>query len=183
MAAAAAAGAPPEAPQHWAQADKDMFAALPAEARAPFLTLCKRMEAGFTKKLTRAAQLERDFRVFAEKGYSTPGIINAWVELAVRLEIAEQAEANDEQFAAGQQQIENFANEVDDNGRLAHPFYREVEAEMTGLAELDRAMGKAPDLADLYHRAVSVNPTVREKQLALQRARRPPTSGASGPRY
>lgn len=56
-----AAPAAVEAPVHWSQSDKEKFGSLPAEARAPFLDLYKRMEAGFTPKLQRGAQLERDY--------------------------------------------------------------------------------------------------------------------------
>ena len=50
-----------EVPQHWAQADKDLIAKLPAEHRQAVVDRYKAIEAGYTPKLMRAAELEKQF--------------------------------------------------------------------------------------------------------------------------
>jgi hypothetical protein len=260
----AAAGARPggtaEAPAHWSDADKAQFNALPEPARGPFLDLYKRMESGFTPKLQRGAQLERDYgeldrlvftpeqrQIVAARRLTPVQLINSWADverglggqnavlknqivariihgygvdpaavaeilhqlrgfapaaggdqawmsgaggngaappaanqtgvdpvLQQRLQALEnrtqQAEA--ERIAAAQraagEQIQNFANEKDGEGQLTHPFFAELEAEMTSLAHFERSQGRTPVLQDLYDRALWANPSTREKQLALQ---------------
>lgn len=81
-----------EAPQHWSAADRQKFAGIPAEHRGLFLDLYKRMEAGFTPKLQRGAQLERDWapveQLFAphqealrQRGTTPAALINAWASV------------------------------------------------------------------------------------------------------
>lgn len=85
-----------EAPVHWPVADREKFAALPAEARSMVLDFQKKMEAGFTPKLMRLSQYERDFQgvpeIFApyaeemrQRGVTPAHFINTWanVELAL----------------------------------------------------------------------------------------------------
>ena len=91
-----ATGAPAEvrAPEHWSAADKAKFAGLPAAARGAFLEMYTRMEAGFTPKLQRGAQLERDYgdldraiftpdqrQILTQKGLTPTQIINAWADV------------------------------------------------------------------------------------------------------
>jgi hypothetical protein len=96
-AAAAAAGAPGEAPAHWSAEDKAMVAGLPPEHRAAVVDRFKRMEAGFTPKLQRAAALERDFgeveQMFAphraamqQAGWTVPQLIKAWGDVEQQLQ-------------------------------------------------------------------------------------------------
>ena len=241
---------------------------MPEAARGPFLNLYKRMEAGFTPKLQRGAQLERDYgeldrlvftpeqrQIVAARGLTPVQLINSWADverglgaqptpqmtpaqvaqvaalktqivariihgygvdpaavadvlhqlrgfapatggdqrlpapaagngaaaptqvdpvLQQRLEALEtrtqQAEAEriaSANRAAGEQ-IQNFANDKDGEGQLTHPFFAELEAEMTSLAHFERSQGRTPVLQDLYDRALWANPSTREKQLALQ---------------
>lgn len=81
-----------DAPVHWSAADKEKFAGLPADAKAPFLDLYKRMEAGFTPKLQRLSEYERNyqgvpelFAPYAEQLRqmgATPGhIIQRWAQV------------------------------------------------------------------------------------------------------
>jgi hypothetical protein len=254
--AAAAAPAPArpavagDAPAHWSDADKAQFNALPAPARAPFLELYKRMESGFTPKLQRGAQLERDYgeldrsvftpeqrQILNAHGFSPTWMVNAWADIerglcgqssAVKNEIVgrmihhygvdaagvadvvhqlrgfapagggdrgavaanggampgavptavdpalyqrlQALENRDiaERYRAAGDQIQTFANEMRD-GQLRHPFFAELEAEMTSLAQFDRTQGRAPVLEDLYDRALWATPSTREKQQAAQR--------------
>jgi hypothetical protein len=67
-----------------------------------------------------------------------------------------------------ERQIAEFANAKDADGGLVHPFFAEVEQDMAGLAQLDRAQGQTPVMQDLYDRAVWARPSTREKLLASQ---------------
>ena len=75
-----------------------------------------------------------------------------------------------QQAAAAQaaEEIRRFTEAKTEAGAPAHPYFAEVEADMTRLAQTDRAAGLAPTLADLYERAIWSNPTVRAKMLAAQ---------------
>lgn len=65
--------------------------------------------------------------------------------------------------------VQDFKEAKTDDGKLAHPYYDEVEQDMIKLAQADIRSGTQPDLEDLYNRAIWSNPTVREKLLAAQR--------------
>jgi hypothetical protein len=145
------------------------------------------MEAAFTRKLQRGAQLERDYgeldravfgpeqrRILAAQGQTVPEKIREWLERLENDERARALAAEQERIAATRRQIADFAAQIDENGELSHPFFCEVETEMMHLALIDRALGKRPDvadlcpiLADLYDRAVWANRATREKQLVL----------------
>ena len=64
--------------------------------------------------------------------------------------------------------IRNFASMRGDDGKLSHPFFGEVQADMTRLAQADLAGGVQPDLQSLYDRAVWANPVIRSKMLAQE---------------
>jgi hypothetical protein len=81
-----------EAPKHWSAADKETLAALPKEARAPFIEFYKRIEAGFQPKLRRAAELEKQFsgaaEVFApyadalrQRNQTPSDVVRAWASV------------------------------------------------------------------------------------------------------
>lgn len=85
-----------EVPQHWPQADKDMVAALPSEHRAMvverFDVFKRNIERGFTPKLERAAEVERQFggasEIFApyqealrQSGRTPSDYIRAWASV------------------------------------------------------------------------------------------------------
>lgn len=226
-----------EAPAHWSQADKEWLAAFPAEHQTAVLNRFKQMEAGFTPKLQRLAQYEREYQgvpelfvPFAEQmrqANITPAhVINAWYQaekdlkegrgpqrvaniikaygvdpgevarlltdpapaapqqhqqvqlppaLQEKLDRLERndfertARAQQEGLSRAQQQIDTFANQRDDKGNLAHPFFADIEEDMRALAQVDLAAGRPPDLSNLYDRAVYANPTTRSKLLALQK--------------
>ncbi len=48
-------------PQHWSAADKEMIASLPKEHQAKVVDRYKAIEAGFTPKLQRLSQMEKEF--------------------------------------------------------------------------------------------------------------------------
>jgi hypothetical protein len=97
--AAAAPEAKPvsaEVPQHWSQADKDLVAALPAEHQAKVIERFKAIEAGFTPKLQRAAQIEREWAPAAEvfapymnqlrsAGQTPSDVVKAWAAIEIDL--------------------------------------------------------------------------------------------------
>jgi len=87
-----------EPPGNWSAEDQNAFNTLPAEAKQPFLSMYKRMEAGFTRKLQRGSQLEKDYgeidqeifhpaqrEVIQRWGKTVPEVIRAWhsVEMAL----------------------------------------------------------------------------------------------------
>lgn len=80
-----------------------------------------------------------------------------------------QAETEAAAYRSAGDQIAAFANEADEQGQLKHPFFAELEADMTGLAQIDRMQGKTPVLQDLYDRALWANQSTRERHLAAQR--------------
>jgi hypothetical protein len=232
-----------EVPQHWAQADKDMVAALPPEHRAKVVERYKAIEAGFTPKLMRAAEIEKRYggadEIFAphadwmkQRGIGPADVIRAWYSVerdfqsgpekgaqviarliqnykidpgavaailqgqiaaapppavsadhpngelppavAARIQALEEREnaraaaQQNQATAATQARLDTFAAEKDGAGNLAHPYFAELESDMTALARLDLAQGKTPDLADLYERAAYANRETRQKLLSAQ---------------
>ena len=73
------------------------------------------------------------------------------------------AAAQQAQLANAQGQLSAFADEKGADGRLAHPYFADVQADMTRLAHADLASGVRPDLNSLYERACWSNPAVRAK--------------------
>lgn len=85
---------PDEPPKNWSAEDREMFGRLPEAARAPFLGMYKRMEAGFTRNLQRGAYLEREYgeienniftrenrQAIAAKGATIPQVVRAWADV------------------------------------------------------------------------------------------------------
>ena len=91
----------------------------------------------------------------------------------------QQAQALQQQQAVQQarvaqttQTLHAFQTEVDDEGNLAHPYFGEVEQDMTRLAQADLAAGVQPELNSLYERAIWSNPIVRQKIQEAEAAHR-----------
>jgi hypothetical protein len=81
-----------EVPQHWSQADKDWVVSLPPEHRSKAVERFKAIEAGFTPKLMRAAEIEKRYggaeEIFAphleflkQRGQVPADIIRAWASV------------------------------------------------------------------------------------------------------
>ncbi len=66
------------------------------------------------------------------------------------------------------EQVRQFRDAKTEAGDAAHPYFDEVQEDMTRLAQADVASGKTPDINDLYERAIWANSTVRAKVLAAQ---------------
>ena len=67
--------------------------------------------------------------------------------------------------------ISDFKTATDEKGDLRHPYYDELEQEMTTLAVSYQASGRPlPDLPQLYEQAVWANPSTRQALLATQKA-------------
>ena len=64
--------------------------------------------------------------------------------------------------------ISQFKSEMDIHGKPKHPYFDELESDMAQLAQVDIASGKAPDLSELYEKAMWSNSTVRSKLLQSQ---------------
>ena len=89
--------------------------------------------------------------------------------------------AQQAQLANAQGQLSAFVNEKGADGTLAHPYYADVEQDMTRLAQSDLASGVRPDLNSLYERACWGNPAVRAKLIeADNRAKVAAAKRASG---
>lgn len=91
-----------EPPAHWSAADKEKFNAIPAEGRAHFLDMYKRLEGWYTPKLQRLTQLENDYGPVAElfkphseslkqQGKTPAHIIQAWASVEQGLMAAKSA--------------------------------------------------------------------------------------------
>ena len=80
----------------------------------------------------------------------------------------QQHAAQEAQVARATREVEAFRDAKDDAGNLAHPYFADVEADMTRMAQADLAAGVQPDLRTLYERATWANPTVRGKLQAAQ---------------
>jgi hypothetical protein len=87
---------PVDVPQHWSQADKDLIAALPKEHQAKVVDRYKAIEAGFTPRLQRAAEIERQYQgamqIFephlpglAQRGQTPSDVIRAWAAIETDL--------------------------------------------------------------------------------------------------
>jgi transcriptional regulator of acetoin/glycerol metabolism len=72
--------------------------------------------------------------------------------------------------AAVNSQMDVFINEKDETGQLKHPYFSELERDMTMLAQTMLSQGMQPTIADLYQRAVYANPETRSKLLAANQA-------------
>lgn len=66
------------------------------------------------------------------------------------------------------EQIRLFKEAKTEAGQLAHPYYDEVELDMTRLAQAEVASGQVPVLQTLYDTAIWANPTVRAKLQSAQ---------------
>jgi hypothetical protein len=252
-----------EPPAHWSAADKEIIAKLPAELRGDVVDRWKRMEAGFTPKLQKLAQMEKEFgpavEIFAphmdslrQRGQTPSDVVKIWAQVETGLigaRMAAQSGRSDPQALAAtdggaqivariiqaynidpgvvashlqnamqqqpqggngaangqngtryaadpalvqeiqgikqqlgawqqqettqrigqaQNQIEQFANEKNADGTLKHPFFSDLEDDITQMAAFERSQGKPIDLSALYERAVWATPSTRE-QLVSQR--------------
>jgi hypothetical protein len=81
-----------DVPAHWSQADKDLVAKLPAEHRQAVVDRYKAIEAGFTPKLMRAAELEKQFgaaeevfkpyaEVLRQRNQTASDVVKAWASV------------------------------------------------------------------------------------------------------
>lgn len=110
-----------------------------------------------------------------------PPALEPWVkELADLRDWRQQKEAESQRQAQQQQQqefaristeVEAFRGATDKDGKTPlHPHFDEVEKDMVHLAQVARARGEKPTLAQLYETAVWANPSTRAKALAAAQA-------------
>lgn len=66
------------------------------------------------------------------------------------------------------QALDAFADQTNDDGSKAHPYFDEVINDIMLEFQLDRSQGKQPELPDLYERACWRNTSVRQKMLEAQ---------------
>lgn len=72
------------------------------------------------------------------------------------------------QAAQAEEQVRQFREATTEAGQMAHPYYAEVETDMTRLAQAELASGNTPVLQTLYETAIWANPTVRAKLQSAQ---------------
>lgn len=65
-------------------------------------------------------------------------------------------------------EVETFRNERGQDGKLSHPYFGEVEAEMRKLAQADINAGVQPEIKSLYDRACWSTPAVRDRLILAQ---------------
>lgn len=81
-----------EPPAHWSQADKEWVSGLPAEHRASVVERFKAIEAGFTPKLQKLSQFEKEYGgasellspyrdIWAQQGRTASDAIKIWASL------------------------------------------------------------------------------------------------------
>lgn len=258
--ASATSAAAGDLPTHWSAADKELFGKLPQEMRSDVVERFKRMEAGFTPKLQKLAQIEKDYGEAVDllnphlETLRQNGGVATWIKNMGQIEqtlisarIAAQSQRTDPQALAAtdngarlvagliqgfnidpanvarflsnavaqqqqqlapqpngngyavdpvlaqevssikqqlegwqqrdmqtrqaqaQSQIERFAGETNPDGSLKHPFFSELESDITQLAGIERSQGRDIDLPALYERAVWANTSTRDQLLASQR--------------
>lgn len=83
-------------PAHWSAEDKAWIASLPKEHQASVIDRFKKIEAGFTPKLQRAASLEKDYgevdkhfepyqQAMTQQGWTKGSLIKAWADVELAL--------------------------------------------------------------------------------------------------
>jgi hypothetical protein len=90
-------GKPAGAPEHWSAGDRAVFNSWGEPVRDQFLAMYRRMEGGFTQKLQRGAQLEREWgdldqiftpeqrRLFESQGRKPADLIRTWHQVELGL--------------------------------------------------------------------------------------------------
>lgn len=74
--------------------------------------------------------------------------------------------------SARMNEVTQFAEEKDDQGKLKRPYFDEVAKDIAQMIHVSRANGQALSLQDAYDRAVYANPTTRGKLLTEQDTQR-----------
>ena len=129
------------------------------------------------RKLEIMRGLVRDYGIQAPDAEGSEPQTNPELE-ALRFQV-QQMQQGQEGYLAQQQnvrvqnaqaQLQAFSTQADDSGKLAHPYFGEVQHEMTVMAQADMQNGIQPDLQSLYDRAVWANPVTRQKVLEAQKA-------------
>jgi len=67
-------------------------------------------------------------------------------------------------------EIETFKNAADQSGQLLHPYFADLEQDMSFLAQIAKAKGQPATLEELYTQAMWANSEVRAKVLEQQNA-------------
>jgi hypothetical protein len=108
-----------DVPQHWSQADKDLIASLPKDSQAKVVERYKAIEAGFTPRLQKAAEIERNyagaielFQPYAaelqQQGKTPSDIIRTWAAVEQNLVQGRQIAAQGGQNTKGAEIVANI---------------------------------------------------------------------------
>jgi hypothetical protein len=129
-------------PTHWSPADKDLIGKLPAEYRQAVVDRYKAIEAGYTPKLMRAAELEKQFagaeevfkpyaEVLRQRNQTASDVVRAWATV-------------EQGFLEGAQEAQ--AGRPNQKGALlVANLIRNYQVDPAAVAEiLQRALGAAP---------------------------------------
>jgi hypothetical protein len=128
------------------------------------------IDPGRVAALLRGEQPEGNMGAAAQPPAAIPQqFLQAFNSLEQRLNQREAADQAAKE-AAVNSQMDVFINEKDETGQLKHPYFSELERDMTLLAQTMLSQGMQPTIADLYQRAVYANPETRSKLLAANQA-------------
>jgi hypothetical protein len=128
------------------------------------------IDPGRVAALLRGEQPEGNMGAAAQPPAAIPQqFLQAFNSLEQRLNQREAADQAAKE-AAVNSQMDVFINEKDETGQLKHPYFSELERDMTMLAQTMLSQGMQPTIADLYQRAVYANPETRSKLLAANQA-------------
>lgn len=117
-------------------------------------------------------QRPADTQVQPQQSFQLPPDIQAKLQKIDQFEsrfAADDQARQSAEIAKVSQSIEDFKSAKDAQGGALHPHFDELEQDMAVLAQVMKAQGKAPDLQDLYEKAVYANPSTRTKVLAAEK--------------
>ena len=118
---------------------------------------------------TLAAHYNVDLAALAENGEAqfndTPGYNAGQITPEVQ---SLQTQVNNLETHNNQIAVDSFANKLDDKGGQAHPYFDELIPDIMNAMQSANAMGRYPDLSELYEQACWTNTSVREKMITAQ---------------
>lgn len=112
-------GSPSEVPVHWSPADKEWVSGLPDEVKASVVDRFKQLESGFTPRLQKLSQIEKDYggamEVFAphehmlrSRGQTPSDVIRVYAGMEETLSRAKAAAIQDREDPKGAQLVANI---------------------------------------------------------------------------
>jgi hypothetical protein len=169
-----------DVPQHWSQADKDLIASLPKDSQAKVVERYKAIEAGFTPRLQKAAEIERNyagaielFQPYAaelqQQGKTPSDIIRTWAAVEQNLVQGRQIAAQGGQNTKGAEIVANIIRSYGvDPGAVAAFLRGEAPASTNGNGQAAPAAYVPPELLQEIN---ALKQRVNQRDAADQSAR------------